>query len=349
MRGYNRKDPTGYPSMDYDKRRRHTYRRNQYEGSSSAAGQQYKSKRQNIKRKPQILECNSGRRLTKTSGARSVTKKGIIIESVPTDTMRNEFFSLLECNVYSMQACFGRKEDIYFSLENMDDDYLHINQENIAHLMGISGLLSDTSLIWKCGLSKWRGLSRLEKLQAMFENKELIRDFEEKNGVIINYTKGKEKNKSLFIFDLFNLKKKLVSARRMKQSEVDELYGQYYGYKKSEKQESDKSDEYVDYIILERKKKIDGKSRYITMMFKREGNEQNPQRQYFPVSIIETSEPKLSRIEKNGTTIKIVSPISIFDSVKHAIMQGTTQQDVRDSNIVEARIRDGRKDLLKGD
>lgn len=327
MRGYDRKNPTGYPGMDYSKRRRHSYRKNQYEGTRDAKGQEYKSMRQRIKRKPQILDCNASRTLIKTSGASKATRKGVIVDSIPTDTIRNEFFSLLQCNLYSIESCFDGKDDIFFTVGNIEGVYLHISQDNIAHLMGISGILADTSPMWKYGMEAWRTLTKVERLQQILANRDGIKKFEKKQGMVINYTKAKEKNKSLFIFDLFNTKKKQTYAKRMSQAELDELYGKHYGGgQKKQERESEKD---ADYVMLERKKKINGKYRYVTIMFRREGAAESQGGKYYPVSIIETQEPVLSIIKNTGTTINKTDCIRILDVIKNAMNTGLTPETVR--------------------
>jgi len=330
MRSYDRNNPDGYPSQNRSKQKRHSFRENQYEGSSNPSDQIYTSMRGQIKRHKGLLESYRKRKMLRTSFARKIKKakkiKGYKFQKHPKNTIKDNFFKLFKCNLYSINTCFDGNDTVYFSLGNIDDSYLKVDISALPHLLGLDReLLADSTPLWKYGcFEEWKTLSILERLQQILANKKQIKEYEKHNGVDINYTKAREKNKSMFLFDLFNLNKSQTYAKKMSQEEVDTIYASYYGKKQNQNQDQTQSQS--EYIILERKKGYDKKNRYITIIFKKIQSTSSIG-EYIPISIIETFEPKISQKEANSTTIKKIPPIRILDATKGGINKGITHED----------------------
>lgn len=225
-------------SYNAEKRKRYTYNQNQYE--ENGENKEIRYKRELIKRTGERILSISGKKLIKTSEeSKSRTRIGrnnVIVENAPTKRERNDFFKLLRCNMIPIMQSFRGEDEIFFGINSRSENIgLSIKQKELAHLLGISTVLGSKSQLADV-VGKWSTSTTIEKLARIISEKDKIEEVEDQiGGTIINYVKGKEKNKNLFLFDLFNRKKQQVSARKASQEDLERMYAGEFRWRRKAK------------------------------------------------------------------------------------------------------------------
>ena len=282
-------------------------------------------------KKTLILGDHRGKKLIQTRNETNArrNKNRVISESIPTDNDKKEFFGLLRFNMRAINEAFKCNETIFYKITTRGNEEfaLRINQVNLPHLLGMHRQVwtQEKSPFAKI-FDNWFGLNTVQRFNTILKGKDKLETREKSIGKIINYVKCRDKNKSLFFFDLFNSNRANVFAKKMTKKQVDELYGDVY--MESNKDESKNT----PYILLEKIVKFADEKRYITVMFK----DIDFKNEFIPTSIIETIDRRLK--DKNEAEMEMIDEkeydsirkkyISMQSVVLNALANGIHKEDL---------------------